>query len=215
MGLSIWGAGAGSVASDDTDHEGSRRRCRPQRRQGHHGNGKVTLHGIDSEAVVREATARAVGGVTRSGLLQVVKELPESVKAADKDVKEAVANAQRTTPRGNQSVDNGLGSSMEDSRPWPLSFWPSTAYGIPVGGGLQSDQGEVFFIPWAGPSGPKAIDGVTNVPGASPNPRRSFKWLRKDRRAPADPSGPICSPILDRPTAASSVFESAGVKERS
>jgi osmotically-inducible protein OsmY len=58
-------------------------------------HGKVTLHGtVDSQAVKdkAEATARAVGGVTEvRNLLQVVKESRQkAVKAADKDVKEAV-----------------------------------------------------------------------------------------------------------------------------
>ena len=58
-------------------------------------HGKVTLHGtVDSQAVKdkAEATARAVGGVTDvRNLLQVVTESrQESVKAADKDVKDAV-----------------------------------------------------------------------------------------------------------------------------
>jgi len=61
-------------------------------------HGKVTLHGtVDSQAVKdkAEATAREVGGVTDvRNLLQVVKQSSqESVKAADKDVKDAVEKA--------------------------------------------------------------------------------------------------------------------------
>jgi len=80
-------------------------------------HGKVTLHGtVDSEAVKdkAEATARAVGGVTDvRNLLQVVKESrQESVKAADKDVKDAVEKLLKgdKTLEGIKvkSVDNGL-----------------------------------------------------------------------------------------------------------
>ena len=80
-------------------------------------HGKVTLHGtVDSEAVKEkaEATARAVGGVTDvRNLLQVVKESrQESVKAADKDVREAVENALKADKSLEgikvKSVDNGL-----------------------------------------------------------------------------------------------------------
>ncbi len=61
-------------------------------------HGKVTIHGtVDSEAVKEkaEATVRAVGGVTDvRNLIQVVKESSQkSVKAADKDVNEAVEKA--------------------------------------------------------------------------------------------------------------------------
>jgi hyperosmotically inducible protein len=79
--------------------------------------GKVTLHGtVDSEAVKdkAEATARAVGGVTEvRNLLQVVKESrQESVKAADKDVKDAVEKALKADENLEgikvKSVDNGL-----------------------------------------------------------------------------------------------------------
>ena len=80
-------------------------------------HGKVTLHGtVDSEAVKEkaEATARAVGGVTDvRNLLQVVKESrQESVKAEDKDVREAVENALKADKSLEgikvKSVDNGL-----------------------------------------------------------------------------------------------------------
>jgi hyperosmotically inducible protein len=80
-------------------------------------HGKVTLHGtVDSEAVKdkAEATARAVGGVTDvRNLLQVVKESrQESVKAADKDVKDAVEKSLKKDKSLEgikvKSVDNGL-----------------------------------------------------------------------------------------------------------
>jgi len=113
----------------------------------------VTLHGtVDSEAVKEkaEATARAVGGVTDvRNLLQVVKESrQESVKAADKDVREAVENALRRTrasrdqgevgrqrprvPRGSTASLTGALRAIE------------TAYGVPreAGGLRDRDQGE-------------------------------------------------------------------------
>lgn len=80
-------------------------------------HGKVTLHGtVDSEAVKEkaEATARAVGGVTEvRSLLQVVKESSQkAVKAADKDVREAVETALKADKSLEgikvKSVDNGL-----------------------------------------------------------------------------------------------------------
>jgi osmotically-inducible protein OsmY len=80
-------------------------------------HGKVTLHGtVESEAVKEkaEATARAVGGVTEvRNLLQVVKESSQkSVKAADKDVKEAVEKSLKKDKNlediNVKSVDNGL-----------------------------------------------------------------------------------------------------------
>lgn len=80
-------------------------------------HGKVTLHGtVDSQAVKEkaEATVRAVGGVTEvRNLLQVVKESrQDDVKAADKDVKEAVEKALKADESLDgikvESVDNGL-----------------------------------------------------------------------------------------------------------
>ena len=80
-------------------------------------HGKVTLHGtVDSEAVKEkaEATVRSVGGVTDvRNLLQVVKESRrESVKAVDKDVKEAVERSLKADKSLEgikvKSVDNGL-----------------------------------------------------------------------------------------------------------
>jgi len=101
--LLIWGVGVASAqASDDTwittkirislmTTDGAGRNAVKVDTE----HGKVTLHGtVESEAVKEkaEATARAVGGVTEvRNLLQVVKESrKESVKAADKDVKDAV-----------------------------------------------------------------------------------------------------------------------------
>jgi hyperosmotically inducible protein len=80
-------------------------------------HGKVTIHGtVESEAVKEkaEATVRAVGGVTEvKNLLQVVKpSRQDPVKAADKDVKDAVERALKADERLEgikvKSVDNGL-----------------------------------------------------------------------------------------------------------
>jgi hyperosmotically inducible periplasmic protein len=80
-------------------------------------HGKVTIHGtVDSQAVKdkAEATVRAVGGVTDvRNLLQVVTPShQESVKAADKDVKDAVEKALKADASLEgikvRSVDNGL-----------------------------------------------------------------------------------------------------------
>jgi hyperosmotically inducible protein len=80
-------------------------------------HGKVTIHGtVESEAVKEkaEATVRGVGGVTEvKNLLQVVKQSrQDSVKAADKDVKDAVEKALKADERLEgikvKSVDNGL-----------------------------------------------------------------------------------------------------------
>ncbi len=80
-------------------------------------HGKVTLHGtVDSEAVKdkAEATVRKVGGVTDvRNLLQVVKDShQEWVKAADKDVKDAVEKTLKADESLEgikvKSVDNGL-----------------------------------------------------------------------------------------------------------
>jgi hyperosmotically inducible periplasmic protein len=121
----IWGAGVGSAqASDDTwittkvrialmTTDGAGRDAVKVETE----HGKVTLHGtVDSEAVKdkAEATARAVGGVTDvRNLLQVVKESSrKSVKAADKDVKEAVEKSLKKDKNlediNVKSVDNGL-----------------------------------------------------------------------------------------------------------
>jgi hyperosmotically inducible periplasmic protein len=80
-------------------------------------HGKVTLHGtVDSQAVKdkAEATARGVSGVTDvRNLLQVVNESrQESVKAADKDVKNAVEKSLKRDRNLEgikvKSVDDGL-----------------------------------------------------------------------------------------------------------
>jgi hyperosmotically inducible protein len=120
-----WGAGVGrSLASDDTwittkirialmTTDGAGRNAVNVETE----HGKVTIHGtVDSEAVKEkaEATVRAVGGVTDvRNLLQVVKESSQhSVKAADKDVKEAVEKALKSDRNLEgikvKSVDNGL-----------------------------------------------------------------------------------------------------------
>jgi hyperosmotically inducible protein len=123
--LLIWGVGVASAqASDDTwittkirialmTTDGAGRNAVKVDTE----HGKVTLHGtVDSQAVKdkAEATARAVGGVTDvRNLLQVVQESrQESVKAADKDVKDAVEKALKAD-KGLEgikvkSVDNGL-----------------------------------------------------------------------------------------------------------
>jgi osmotically-inducible protein OsmY len=121
--LSIGGVGA-ALASDDTwittkirialmTTDGAGRNAVKVETE----RGKVTLHGtVDSEAVKDKAaaTARDVGGVTDvRNLLQVVKESSQkSVKAADKDVKDAVERALKADKSlegvGVKSVDNGL-----------------------------------------------------------------------------------------------------------
>jgi len=104
-------------------------------------HGKVTLHGtVDSEAVKQkaEATVRDVGGVTEvRNLLQVVKESrQEAVKAADKDVREAVENALKADKSLEgikvKSVDNGL-VFLEGSTASLTGALRAieTAYGIP------------------------------------------------------------------------------------
>jgi hyperosmotically inducible periplasmic protein len=80
-------------------------------------HGKVTIHGtVDSQAVKdkAEATVRAVGGVTDvRNLLQVVMESrQQAVKAADKDVRDAVEKALKADASLEgikvKSVENGL-----------------------------------------------------------------------------------------------------------
>jgi len=121
--LSTWGVGVGPArASDDTwittkiriallTTDGAGRNAVKVDTE----HGKVTLHGtVDSEAVKEkaEATARAVGGVTEvRNLLQVVKESSQkSVKAADKDVKDAVERSLK----GDKSFDGIKVKSVED-----------------------------------------------------------------------------------------------------
>jgi hyperosmotically inducible protein len=104
-------------------------------------HGKVTLTGtVDSQAVKdkAEATAKAVGGVTEvRNLVQVVKESrQESVKAADKDVKDAVEKSLKGDKSlegiKEKSVDNGLvfleGSTTSLANKLRAI---ETAYGIP------------------------------------------------------------------------------------
>lgn len=123
--LLIWGVGVASVqAADDTwittkikislmTTDGAGRNAVKVDTE----HGKVTLHGtVDSQAVKdkAEATARAVGGVTEvRNLLQVVKESrQESVKAVDKDLKDAVEKSLKADKNLEgikvKSVENGL-----------------------------------------------------------------------------------------------------------
>ena len=117
-------------------------------------HGKVTLHGtVDSEAVKEkaEATARSVGGVTEvRNLLQVVKESSQkSVKAADKDVKDAVERSLK----GDKSFDGIKVKSVEDGLVFLDGSTTSlaaelraieTAYGIPgvwqVASGIETKE---------------------------------------------------------------------------
>jgi hyperosmotically inducible protein len=147
--LVIWGVGvAPAQASDDTwittkirialmTTDGAGRNAVKVDTE----HGKVTLHGtVESEAVKEkaEATARAVGGVTDvRNLLQVVKESrQESVKAADKDVKDAVEKALKANKSLEgikvKSVDNGFvlldGSTTSLTNELRAI---ETAYGIP------------------------------------------------------------------------------------
>ena len=117
-------------------------------------HGKVTLHGtVDSQAVKdkAEATVRTVGGVTDvRNLLQVVKESrQESVKAADKDVKEAVVKALKADASLEgiklKSVEDGLvfldGSTTSLANELRAI---ETAYGIPgvrhVASGIETKE---------------------------------------------------------------------------
>jgi hyperosmotically inducible protein len=117
-------------------------------------HGKVTLHGtVDTEAVKEkaEATARAVGGVTDvRNLLQVVKESrQDSVKAADKDVKEAIEKSLKADESLEgikvKSVDNGL-VFLEGSTTSLASELRAidTAYGVPgvrqVASGIETKE---------------------------------------------------------------------------
>jgi hyperosmotically inducible protein len=147
--LTTWGVGVGSAeAMDDTwlsmkikialmTTDGAGRNAVKVETE----HGKVTLHGtVDSEAVKdkAEATARAVGGVTEvRNLLQVVKESrQESVKAADKDVRDAVEKSLKGDKSlagiKVRSVDNGLvfleGSTASLANKLRAI---ETAYGIP------------------------------------------------------------------------------------
>jgi len=123
--LLIWGVGVASTQAADDTWISSKIRMSILTTDGAGGNavkvdvehGKVTLHGtVDSQAVKEkaEATARAVDGVMEvKNLLQVVKEgRQHSVKAADKDVKEAVENLLKADKSLDgikvKSVENGL-----------------------------------------------------------------------------------------------------------
>ncbi len=123
--LLIWGVGVTSAQASDDTWITTKIRIALMTTDGAGRNavkvdterGKVTLHGtVDSQAVKdkAEATARAVGGVTDvRNLLQVVKESrQESVKAADKDVKDAVEKSLKKDKNLDgikvKSVDNGL-----------------------------------------------------------------------------------------------------------
>lgn len=123
--LLVWGIGSGSLRASDDTWITTKTKIALMTTDGAGRNavkvdtvrGKVTLRGtVDSEAVKEkaEATARAVAGVTDvRNLLQVVQESrQESVKAADKDVKDAVEKLLKQDERLEgikvRSVDNGL-----------------------------------------------------------------------------------------------------------
>jgi hyperosmotically inducible periplasmic protein len=123
--LLIWGVGVAPAQASDDTWITSKIRIALMTTDGAGRNavkvdtehGKVTLHGtVESEAVKdkAEATARAVGGVTDvRNLLQVVRESrQESVKAVDKDVKEAIERSLKQDKNLDdikvKSVDNGL-----------------------------------------------------------------------------------------------------------
>jgi hyperosmotically inducible protein len=120
-----WGVGSSAVLASDDTWITTKARIALMTTDGAGRNavkvdtehGKVTIHGtVESEAVKEkaEATVRGVGGVTGvKNLLQVVKQSrQESVKAADKDVKDAVENTLKADERLEgikvKSVDNGL-----------------------------------------------------------------------------------------------------------
>lgn len=121
----IWGLGVAPAQAADDSWISAKIRMSIMTTDGAGGNavkvdvehGKVTLHGtVDSQAVKEkaEATARAVGGVMEvKNLLQVVKESRQhSVKAADKDLKDAVEKLLKADKslEGIQvkSVENGM-----------------------------------------------------------------------------------------------------------
>jgi hyperosmotically inducible protein len=117
-------------------------------------HGKVTLNGtVDSQAVKdkAQATAQAVGGVTDvRNLLQVVPESQQhSVKAADKDVKDAVEKALKQDKNLDEikvkSVDDGF--VFLDGSASTLSYKLlaiETAYTIPgvrqVASGIETKE---------------------------------------------------------------------------
>jgi hyperosmotically inducible protein len=120
--LLAWGVAAPAQASDDTwittkirialmTTDGAGRNAVKVDTE----HGKVTLHGtVESQAVKdkAEATVRDVGGVTDvQNLLQVVKESrQDSVKAVDKDVKDAVEKALKQ----DKNLDGIKVKSVED-----------------------------------------------------------------------------------------------------
>ena len=123
--LLVWGVGVGSAQAADDTWITTKIRIALMTTDGAGRNavkvetdhGKVTLHGtVDSQAVKdkAEATVRTVGGVTEvRNLLQVVKSSEkESVKAVDKDVKDAVEKSLKANKSLEgikvKSVDNGL-----------------------------------------------------------------------------------------------------------
>lgn len=123
--LLIWGVGVAPAQASDDTWTSTKIRIALMTTDGAGRNavkvdvehGKVTLHGtVDSQAVKdkAEATVRGVGGVTEvKNLLQVVKESrQEAVKAADKDVKEAVEKMLKADKSLDgikvKSVENGL-----------------------------------------------------------------------------------------------------------
>ena len=124
-GLLMWGAGVAPAQAADDTWTATKIRIALMTTDGAGRNaikvdvehGKVTLHGtVDSQAVKdkAEATARGVGGVMEvKNLLQVVKESrQDAVKAADKDVKEAVEKMLKADKSLDgikvKSVENGL-----------------------------------------------------------------------------------------------------------
>jgi len=123
--LLIWGVGVASAQASDDTWIATKIKIKLMTTDGAGRNavkvetdhGKVTLHGtVDSEAVKEkaEATVRGVSGVTDvRNLLQVVKESHQkSVKAADKDVREAVEKALKVDKNLDgikvKSVNDGL-----------------------------------------------------------------------------------------------------------
>ncbi len=123
--LLVWGVGVASTQASDDTWTTTKVKIALMTTDGAGRNdvkvetelGKVTLHGtVDSQAVKDKAeeTARAVGGVKEvRNLVQVVKEFrQESVKAADKDVKEAVEKQMKADKSlegiNVRAVNNGL-----------------------------------------------------------------------------------------------------------
>ena len=160
--LVIWGVGAAPAQASDDTWITTKIRIAVMTTDGAGRNavkvdtehGKVTLHGtVDSEAVKEKAetTVRAVGGVTDvRNLLQVVKESrQESVKAADKDVSEAVQKALKADHSLDgikvKSVENGL-VFLDGSAASLASALRAieTAYGIPgvwqVASGVETKE---------------------------------------------------------------------------